>query len=77
MRSDFVLQIVNRHTGEIVRGFEPGSHVETDVVEELLTRIHGEGVGLFRTEATVDAVIRKAWGELLHALKSQVRPLKP
>jgi hypothetical protein len=73
MASDFLLQVINRHTGVVVTTWEPGSHAETDMVEGVMVRL-GE-VGVFRGREQVKAAVRAAWAEHLKALKSVVAPL--
>jgi hypothetical protein len=72
--SQFLIQIVDKTTGEVVVGLEPGSRVETDLINEFVIRVKGIGVGMFKTEAAVEAASRQAWADLLMALKLQVRP---
>lgn len=72
MPSDFLMQIINRHTGEVVATWEPGSRVEADVVTHCLQIAKQRGIGFWRTEARVTAVLHAAWHEAIHALKSQV-----
>jgi hypothetical protein len=74
MPSQFTLQVIDKYTGDVVLGFEPGSRVETDLVDDVLTRAKGEGIGLLRTEAAVEAALRRAWTETLLSLKTQVMP---
>lgn len=75
MASDFLLQIVNRHTGDVVVSWEPGGRVETDIIASVLAVAKAQGVGFFATEAQVEAAIHSAWTATLHALKAQVTPL--
>ena len=71
--SEYRLRIVHARTGQIVKGWEPGTHIETDLVDELCARTKAKGVGMFRTEAHVLDDIRAAFAEMLYELKKQVR----
>lgn len=74
MTSLYTMQIIDKSTGEVVRGFEPGSRVETDLIEEVLTRAKGDGIGYMKSALAVETTLRQAWNETLLALKSQVLP---
>lgn len=73
MASRFKLQIVEKATGDIVLGLEPGSKIETDLIEDFMRRLKGYGVGMFKSEAKVEAAATRAWEELLYDLKRLVR----
>lgn len=74
MQSDFLLQVVNRHTGEVVSTWEPGGSVEANLVHSCVVAAKARGIGFWRTEAQVERALRAAWSDVLHALKSQVQP---
>lgn len=74
MQSQYLLQIVERETGEVVKSWEPGSRIETELLTELSTRLSGRGIGLGRTTVHVLDDLKHAWAELLFELKSQVIP---
>lgn len=60
--SDYRLQIIHTKSAEVLKSWEPGGQVETDLVEDLAGRVKdAEGV-------------RKAFRALLHDLKSKVKP---
>lgn len=73
MPSDYVLQIVHRPSGTVA-AIEPGSRVETDLIDEVLNRAKAYGVGMFASESVVEVRLRQAWAELLHDLKTRVSP---
>jgi len=70
--SDYRLQVVQASTGKVVKGWQPGDKVETDLVDELVDRAKAKGVGLFRSEARVLGGVREAFGEMLLDLKGRV-----
>lgn len=74
MQSDFSLQIVNRHTGEVVTTWEPGSPVEATLIQRVADVAVSKGVGFWRTEATVRGALIAAWFQVLTELKSQIQP---
>jgi hypothetical protein len=57
MASRFLIQIVNKKTGNVVE-FEPGLRAEADFVESCVQSIVALGVGLTKTQAHVTADIR-------------------
>jgi hypothetical protein len=71
--SDYRLQIVEHRTGLVAKGWAPGDRVETDLAEDVLTRLKGK-VGLFKTEAQVLTAVREAFADMLLDLKSRVQP---
>lgn len=71
MVSDFVLRVIHLPSGKAVE-WAPGQQVESQLVDELCSRVTAKGVGVGRTEAQVVAKVREAMTELLHHLKSQV-----
>lgn len=81
LESNFVIQVVNKSTGEVVE-WAPGRTVErrfiTELVNRTVTLAVAKGLGVFRTEAHVKASIQeaidKAVSELFHDLKSEVNP---
>jgi hypothetical protein len=52
----------------------PGAKGERDLVEDLVTSIVAKGVGVFKTQAQVEAAIRAGVAETLLSLKTEVRP---
>lgn len=73
MRSEFLMQIVDRTTGEVVR-FEAGGRIETDLKADILARVSQQPTGVFRTEASVRQVVSDAVDAAFRALKRTVRP---
>jgi hypothetical protein len=73
MASRYLMQIVDRDTGDVVR-YEPGQVVESDFVEDCVEQIVRLGVGLGRTTDHVAADIRRGIEDAIYALKRQVRP---
>lgn len=69
--SDFRLQIVHAKDGRVV-SWRPGAQIETDLVEALAVRLRKRGVGMFRSEATVLAVLGEEFAKMLHELKAKV-----
>lgn len=72
MASQFLLQIIDRATGDVVLGFEPGSRIETAVIDDLVQRVIGQGVGVMTTSASVERIMRAQWSALVTDLKLQV-----
>ena len=58
--SDYRLQIIHTKTGQVVKSWQPGTQVETDLVEDLCGRVKNPGP------------VKKAFLTLLHELKSKV-----
>lgn len=77
MPSDFLLQIIDRHTGEVVESLEPGSRIEVDIIDSVIGRMHAVGVGFLKSRASVEETTRQAWVDALMALKRQVQPRLP
>lgn len=73
MASRYLMQVVDRQTGEIVQ-FEPGQVVETDFVTDCVAQVVRLGVGLGRTSDHVAADVRQGIEEAILALKLKVRP---
>ena len=73
MASMFVMQIVDKRSGEVVQ-FEPGLSVEINFIDDCVTRILAKGVGVFRTQAHVAQDVRLGIEEAIHALKRKVKP---
>lgn len=71
VQSQFVIQVVDRETGDVVE-WAPGLKVEKDFVNELCERVAGKGVGVGRTTRHVVADVRVALQELLYTLKANV-----
>jgi hypothetical protein len=72
MASRFRMQIVDTVTGDVVE-YEPGRRVETEFVSDCINRIVAQGVGFFKTEATVKAAVEAGIKEAIFELKTQVR----
>ena len=73
MASRFLMQIIDRKTGEVVQ-FEPGKVVETDFVEDCVEQVVRLGVGLGRTSNHVAADVRQGLEDAIWSLKRRVRP---
>lgn len=73
-QSDYVLQIRNRHTGEVVADIEPGSHVEIDIIDDVVERAAQKGIGWFKSAASTKKALRAAAEESILDLKRRVRP---
>ena len=89
MPSNFMMQIRNKRTGEVVE-FEPGLSVEVNFVDACVQKILdnsvdlilSKGVGLFRTSSHVkrdiqdglEESVRDSIEEVIQDLKSQVKP---
>ena len=58
--SDYRLQIIHVKTGQVVQSWQPGTQVETDLVEDLCGRLKDP------------APVRKAFLALLYELKAKV-----
>ena len=71
MPSDFLIQVIHKSTGEVVR-WAPGLEVEKEFETELLNRVRAKGVGLFRSETHVVKDVIGALRELLFDLKKAV-----
>ena len=71
--SNFLLQIVHRLTGEVVR-FEPGRQVERDFVDDCVAKIVGKGVGWTKSTAHVARDVRAGIEEAIFELKARVPP---
>jgi hypothetical protein len=73
MASKYLIQVVSKKTGKVVE-WAPGLAVERQFEDEICNRVAAKGVGIARTTAHVVADVRAAVEELLHDLKSDVRP---
>ena len=73
MPSKFLIQVVEKKTGAVVR-WAPGLEIERQFEDEVCNRVAAKGVGFGRSSARVVAAVREALEELLHDLKSDVRP---
>lgn len=73
MASDYIIQVVQRSTGQVVE-WAPGQAVERDLVTELGSRVAAKGVGIARSTDHVVADVQAALKELLFDLKSDVPP---
>ena len=73
MKRLFYLQIADARTGEIAR-FQERS-LEVDFLDAAVSAILAKGVGVFRTQAQVEAAIREGLDETIYALKVQTKEL--
>lgn len=69
--SEFLIQIIHRRSGEVVR-WAPGLEIEHEFEANLLKRVEAKGVGAGRTTKHVLADVDAALKELLYDLKKQV-----
>lgn len=73
----FLLTITDTITGERA-ALTPGGRGERDLIEDVVEATLEEGVGVFKTEAQVEAALRKALHTVIGGLKREVRaPLHP
>lgn len=72
MASQYLVQIVDKKTRQVVNSWQPGLQAELEFEAELLRRVQKMGVGVFRTEAHVLKDVQAAIRELLYELKSRV-----
>lgn len=72
MASRYLLQIVDRQSGNVVQ-FEPGLQAEKDFVADCVKRVVELGVGLLKTEAHVEQDVRTGIELAILDLKAQVR----
>ena len=72
MASQFIIQVVYKKTGEVIKSWLPGERVEKDIEDEVIGRIQAKGVGFLKTEAKVLASVREALREFLYSLKEMV-----
>jgi hypothetical protein len=70
--SEFFLA-VGRHDGATVK-MRPGAQSERDLVDEIVSRARGKGIGYFVSESQVVAAIEESVKEAIMAIKSDVRP---
>lgn len=54
--------------------FEPGRSIEKELVSDIVRRLKGKGVGLFRTTSHVELDVRSAIEEAIFELKAKVKP---
>jgi len=73
MPSRFLMQIVDRETGDVVQ-WEPGLRVEQDFVDACVQRILSLGVGLGRTAKHVETDVRNGIEQAIFQLKARVKP---
>ena len=73
MASRFLMQIVDRQTGEIIQ-YEPGRRAEILFVEDCIERIVELGVGFGRTQKHVVTDIRAGIESAILALKAKIEP---
>lgn len=64
---------ITRVDGKTVH-LRPNAQGVRDLVADVVKRVRGRGVGVFRTEARVLAAVEEALIESLNDLKSEVRP---
>ena len=68
--SQFKLQIIDKTTGKVVNGWQPGDRVETDLAEDLLNRLKGRKLG-FRTQGKILKAVAQEFAEMLLDLKQR------
>jgi hypothetical protein len=73
MASDYRIQIV-RNDGGLVHTWAPGGALERDLVEMIIEKVKGKGVGIGKTEASVLGSVRDAIHSALYDLKAAVKP---
>ena len=73
MASRYLIQIVDRQTGEVAL-FEPGLAVEADLITESVNNAVRVGIGFGRSSAQSAAAMRQGMEEALFALKAKVQP---
>ena len=71
MASQYLIQVVHKESGKVVR-WAPGLEIEKQFEDELLDRVKAKGVGVGRSTTHVLADVQTALQELLHDLKKQV-----
>lgn len=71
MVSRYLLQIIDRKTGEIIQ-LEPGLSAEIDFIDECAKRVLSLGVGIGRTEKHVEQDVRTGIELALLDLKTKV-----
>lgn len=71
MSSEFLIQVIHKESGQVVR-WAPGLEVEKEFERELLSRVESKGVGLFKSSKHVVKDVMEALRELIHELKAQV-----
>lgn len=67
------LQILDPN-GRVAVSWPAGHHIETDLIEAIVQESKTEGIGLFRTEAQVEAAIRVGVARAIRGLKQGVTP---
>ena len=72
MASRFLMQIVDRTTGDTVQ-FEPGLSVEVNFIDDCVTKIVSKGVGFTKTSSQVEAAIRDGIEQSILDLKKKIR----
>ena len=72
MASYYLIQIVNKKSGEVVKSWLPGERVEKEIETELLSRVKAKGVGFFKSEEKGLTAVREALQEFLYSLKELV-----
>lgn len=75
MASRFLLQVLDRKSGDVVQ-FEPGQRVESEFVTDCVNHIVRLGVGLGRTSAHVAQDVRQGIEEVMFELKAKIRSPK-
>lgn len=70
--SDYQISVVHAVDGRVAV-WRPGSPIETDMIDDLCTRLAARGVGVFATEAKVLQAVREEFAALLYDLKRKVR----
>lgn len=71
MASQFLLQIVDRNSGKVIK-MEPGGPVEREIVADLTKRILDKPIGVFSTKTQVARIVEDCFNELILELKKQI-----
>lgn len=71
MASHYLLQIIERDSGKVVR-LEPGGPVETQLVSDLSSKLLEKRVGFFTTKAKVVAIVEESLKEIIKNLKRKI-----
>ena len=70
--SDYRLQITHASSGKVV-SWKPGHDIETDISDELCSRLSKRGVGWFKSESKVLTAVREEIASIIWDLKVKVR----
>lgn len=70
--SDYRMQIFHIPSNSLV-AWKPGADLETDLIDDLCERLKLRGVGLFKGEAKVLALVREELADVIFDLKKKVK----